>query len=935
MQVIQDHDSLRRVIRRVLLASVIGATSVASHAAEEDLSVLDTIVVTGSRLGRSDLNANSPITVVDEEFFKQKGTVNVEEVLNQLPQVVPGFNSQFNNGSDGTATVDLRGLGPTRTLVLVNGRRLVPATNTGRTDLNAIPAQLIERVDVVTGGASAVYGSDALSGVVNFVLKDSYEGVEVGTRYGISDRSDGKQRDAYVLLGGNFAEGRGNATLAITAYERESLFQSAREFSAVDLQGNGSLTGIAGRIDNAALNPFGAFGGNPASSNYAFNPNRSIRLFENDLPELNGGVGDRYNFAPVNYLITPQKRYTLNGFGRYEINDHVTAYAETYYVSNRAALNLAPTPATGLILPLSNPLLGADVLALAATRVDNPATAVNETTEPLIFRRRMVEFGARFNDQNFDTTQLNTGVRGDLGLGGWKYDVYYSFGRTTNSSGIRGDISRTRLNASLAGCPTGAGTVPNCRVVDFFGPGKITPEDVQFLQIGSAVDTFKFDRELAQGTITGSLGSLPAGPIDAAFGVEYRKDASEFVPSDPAQRGDLSGFNAVKGIKGSFDAQELYGELRVPVLASMPGAEYLGFGIKARYSDYSTVGNLNTYSGDLEYKPISSLKFRASYSKASRAPSVFELFEAGDQSFPSATDPCALVRSNGTPQTVSPATRVRCTLSGLPTGTIPAQGNSQVEALLVGNQALKEEQGTSYTIGLVWSPEWETDFSATIDYYNIKVDGYVGRAFGGITSQIAACFGNNAITTAPQYAADAACGSIRRNAAGELVVTQPLVNASELITNGFDLALNSSFALPADWRLSMRLDLGLLSSFSFDGDEYAEQTSANFGTLPKYRSNLRVMTERMGFQASINWNRLASVEERPGDGGDTVIPAWNYFDAAVSYKLAEKYTLALTVTNLLDESAPLILTGYTNTNTDNASYDLIGRRYGISVAAKF
>src|SRR5688572_3030417 len=225
----RNSDQSRRAARATIAAAVavaVTATS-AAHAQDQDQSTseIETVVVTGSRIARPDLQSNSPISIITEEFFQQKGSVNVEEVLNQLPQVVPGLTAQVNNGGDGTATVDLRGLGPTRTLVLINGRRFVPATNTGRTDLNAIPANLIERIDVVTGGASAVYGSDALSGVVNFVLKDDYEGAEVGSRFGQSERGDGNTFDVHALLGGNFGEERGNATLAMPYYKRDPVFQ--------------------------------------------------------------------------------------------------------------------------------------------------------------------------------------------------------------------------------------------------------------------------------------------------------------------------------------------------------------------------------------------------------------------------------------------------------------------------------------------------------------------------------------------------------------------------------------------------------------------------------------------------------------------------------------------------------------------------------------
>jgi len=926
-----SNPKLRCAVRATLATALAVATVTAAHAQDQDqdTSDLGTVVVTGSRIARPDLVSNSPISIISEDFFQQKGTVNVEEVLNQLPQVVPGLTAQVNNGGDGTATVDLRGLGPTRTLVLINGRRFVPATNTGRTDLNAIPANLIERIEVVTGGASAVYGSDALSGVVNFILKDDYEGAEIGTRFGMSAEDDAETFDVHALLGGNFADDRGNATIAATYYERDPLFQDKREHSLIDLQGNGSATGVAGRLDNSPFNPYGAFGGAGPNGNYAFNANGTPRPFINALPETNDGVGDRYNFSPTNYLVTPQKRYTLDAFLKYDLGDSVQAYAELYYIKNRAEANLAPTPATGLVLPVDNPLLTAQTIALLNTRED--------PTAPAIFRRRMVEFGERISDQNFDTSQVVMGMKGDIGQN-WGWDAYYTYGRTGESIGIIGDISVERLNASLAGCPEGVG-IRNCRVVDFFGPGKISAEDVQFLRIPSAVDTFEFQRQNVAAVINGTPFAMPAGDFGVAFGVEYRRDESEFTPSDSSQRGDLAGFTPQQPINGFFDVNEVYAEVNVPLLKDLPGVKSLAFEAAGRYSDYSTVGGLTTYKAGLEYKPISSLKFRSTFANANRAPSVFELFQAGDASFPTATDPCALSDAQNQeqyPDGIPADIATVCQLSGLPgDGTYAAQANSQVQASLVGNPGLAEETSDTVTVGLVWTPEFIDNFSATIDYYDIKVEGYVARLSGGAVAQIEGCFFSG-VSSAAEYAADVNCSNITRNPSGELLITQPLVNTGELVTKGFDISVQYAFSLPSELgRLSLRLDANLLDSYALDGEEYAGLTSGDFGTLPEIRSNLRLAYDKGPFQASLNWQRIGEVDERPGDGGDTHIDAWDYFDLYGRYTFAERFTVSAGVTNLLDKQPPVILTGFTNTNTDNTTYDGVGRRYFVGLKVGF
>ncbi len=901
-------------------------------------SQIEEVVVTGSRLRRPDLDSPSPISIVNEEFFEQKGTVNVEEVLNQLPQIVPGLGSQVNNGGDGTATVDLRGLGPTRTLVLINGRRFVPATNTGRTDLNAIPANLLERVEVVTGGASAVYGSDALAGVVNFILKDDFEGIEMGARFGQSTEGDAKTKDVFATFGGNFADDRGNAVIALSYYQRDPLFQDAREFTAVDRQSNGSATGIAGRLDNSPFNPFGAFNGTAAGSNYAFNANGTVRRFVNALPETNNGVGDRYNFAPVNYLATPQTRRTLDAFLTYNINESAQAYVETYYIQNRQNLNLAPTPATNLVLPVTNPLLTQSARDLLATRVVNPASPLpTGPNAPAIFRRRMVEFGPRLNVAKFDLTQIVAGAKGKL-ANDWNWDTYYSFGRTDSNVGIEGDISKARLNASLAGCP--AGSPAGCRVVDFFGPGKISAADVAFLRIGSAVDTLVFDRQLVAATANGPVGTLPAGEVSVAVGVEYREDKSIFNPSEASLIGDLSGFNPMAPISGGFDVKEGYAEIGVPLLRDKPGAQNLSFSGAVRVSDYSTVGQLTTYKGSLEWSPVDQLKVRGSYAKASRAPSVFELFQAGDTNAPTVTDPCALIRPTGAPQVVTPATQLICQFSGLPApGTLAVQSNSQATSSRVGNTNLDQEDGKTFTAGLVWQPPFLRGFSATLDYYDIKVTNYITRLAGGEASQVTACF-TSGVTTAAQYAADPNCANIGRQSNGDLFITSPLVNTGELKTNGFDLALNYAFGWDNVGKFSVRADAGYMNSYNLDGNEYVSQTSTDFGTLPKLRTNLRLVYDRGPFQASANWQRWGEVDTRPGDaqdGNDVTIPAFNYLDLAGRYRFGsdENYDLAIAITNVTNKSPPLILTGFTNTNTDNSTYDSIGRRYVVSVTAKF
>ncbi|HTJ19896.1 MAG TPA: TonB-dependent receptor plug domain-containing protein, partial [Steroidobacteraceae bacterium] len=473
----QTH-SLRRAVRFALLAGAAVIAAPSSYA--QDPSIQE-IVVTGSRIRIRDFEAISPVATVSADTIKSTGELSVEEVLNRLPQVVPGLTANSNNPANGTATVDLRGIGPQRTLVLVNGRRLTPSTSSGIVDLNNVPARLIERVEVVTGGASAVYGSDALSGVVNFILKDNFEGFDVGYQFGQSAESDGKDKQLDVLMGGNFADGRGNITAFASWYERDSVLQAAREFTRVDRSG-GSATGNA-RLANVPLNPYptaGTFlGGASNSRDYAFNLNGDggVRTRNDTLPETSAdGQGDRYNFAPVNFLLTPGERINLGAMGHLNIADHLTAYMDVMYVDSRSAQQLAPTPAVSIAFDPNSPLLSSQARALLAARPDPNA--------PAFLTRRMLESGSRLQETRSKLQQATVGFRGDLPFKDWEFDAYYQFGRTEFINATHNDVSRSRYAAGLSGCPEAFKRfVPNCVPVNGFGVGTISPEAANFIRL--------------------------------------------------------------------------------------------------------------------------------------------------------------------------------------------------------------------------------------------------------------------------------------------------------------------------------------------------------------------------------------------------------------------------------------------------------------------
>lgn len=916
--------SLRAVRRNVFLVLSVASLVISTGHAEDE------IIVTGSRIRLDDFTATSPIATVTSDVIESTGRTNIEQLLNTLPQVVPGFSATSNNPGDGTATVDLRGLGATRTLVLVNGRRLNPSVNDGTVDLNNVPTRLIERVEVVTGGASAVYGSDALAGVVNFILKEDFEGLDIGYQNGFSDEGDGNEYQVDMVLGGNFAEGRGNTTVYASYYDRESISQADRSYTRVDFQG-GSSTGITGRLDEVSNNPF------TPSGNYAFDADGSVRPFINELPETNGGVGDRYNFAPDNFLLTPQKRFQLGGLGKFEINDHAEAYAELLYVDSRSEVQLAPTPATSIRVDLDSPFLSQSALDLLATR-DDP-------NGPVVFRRRMVELGARSQESDSKLGQVTAGLRGDIDYKDWQYDTYMSYGRTDYDNYTSNDVSRSRFEAGIAGCPADYLQFnPGCVAVNPFGAGNISADAADWVRLNFA-DSTVFRRTVVNGTINGTLMELPAGDMGFALGAEYREDKSSYRPDQAKQSGDVLGFNAQQPISGSFDVKELFGELRIPLLKDAPGIGFLDAELGIRYSDYSTVGDVTAYKAGLNWSPVDAVRVRGMYQRASRAPSLFEVLENGDQGYTSSYyDPCEELDPLDDPDTAA-----FCATQGITDTLAFSTGSTQVEYFEYGSDTLEEETTDTWTLGLVLQPEPIPDLQISVDYWNIEVDDYITALGGGPFGIIDACFASLDLNSPACYSDELGLPLIYRDLAGELKVNVPLVNESQLETSGVDLQLQ--YGIPMDFASSRVSGLGETLQLSFvlswldeyvlDGIHY-EDTSGYYniqGTFPEWKAVLRLAYDIGPVNVAWVTSYIDDMDNQGNipefeDGGYSNIPSHTYHDLSAAWAIDETFELSAGIRNLFDKEPP-VYENYIDQNTDPSTYDMVGRFYFAGVRAKF
>ncbi|RME62101.1 MAG: TonB-dependent receptor, partial [Alphaproteobacteria bacterium] len=607
------------------------------------------IVVTGSRIPRADLAAASPLTVVEEAQVRFSGNLNIERLLNELPQAMPAATTTSNNPGTGTATVDLRGLGEARTLVLVNGRRHVPTTLDGIVDINQIPAPLVERVEIVTGGASAVYGSDAVSGVVNFIYKDHFEGIEYDASYDISGRGDAGILNTSVTMGGDFAQGRGNVAVHAGYLRRKGLLADKRDFSAQPLGDSAFCFSFSepsvlepcgsSRIPSGFLDDLGA----------TFTPDGDINfdVMFGDPGDPNDPFPFGFNYQTGTFLQLPQERFSAVALGHYDLSARITAYGEFSFLQHNTSLQDAPTPADITNFHFNyaaNPFLSADAKAEFASIDDafgNDLVAGDGVVFLSKMRRRLSEHGNRQTDAEFTAFRLVTGFKGEIATD-WRFDLSLNYGRTVNTSVVSNDGSERRFKNGLNAGFDNAGVIrclsqldaagdfnasldPDCVPINIWGENTLTPEMVAFTRL-DGISRVRYQQFIVEGSVLGRLATLPAGDMTLAAGASYRDERAKGVQDDATRLGDLLGFNAQDNTNGNFDVGEIFAELVIPVIADLPAMQRLDVNAAVRYSDYSTVGSVWTYAGGLSWQPVSDLHLRGQYQRAVRAPNIFELF---------------------------------------------------------------------------------------------------------------------------------------------------------------------------------------------------------------------------------------------------------------------------------------------------------------------
>jgi len=982
-------NSIRRAVRYALLTSATVAVAGAMSAQAADQNVAE-VVVTGSRIQRPDFESASPIVSIGEERFENAATLSVETLLNSLPQFVPSVTNTSNNPSNGgQANVELRGLGTQRTLVLLDGRRVVPSNGTGVVDLNLLPPALISNVEIITGGASAVYGSDAVAGVVNFKTKD-IEGVEFQTNFGQTSESDGDEMQFSVTAGTSFAGGRGKVVGNITYSDREEVLAAQRSFSRISLgfdpdigfapQGSGTIEEGATTIaaSQAAVDAvFARYGVAPGSVRgraFGFNTDNtlfstgtgapgSVRNFRGSMTDSFNDAQFTYNFAPTNYLQLPLERTSFFGRASFEISGAAEVYFQGIAAQYDADTQLAPTPGTQLLVPLSNPFVSADVRALAASRGDaftDPAMAAAARSANLSVNKRLTELGPRFENNEYTTYQALSGVKGDLFGGDWNYDVYGSYGRVELDNVQLGSISRSAVEQLTFAADGGQAA---CGGFNPFGLGSISAACSDFVTV-DALNKTTVQQTIAELVLTGPVASLPAGELRTAFGAFYKKDEFEFIaddklravttgvpaapgrPGTTAGRVDVAGFNASDNTVGDTDSTEFYVETLVPILTDMPGAKRLEANLGYRVADYSTVGTVDSYKGELTYQPITSLTFRGSYQRAVRAPNISELFQPQLTNFPSINppDPCA---TNSAQRRGANGAQVRslCSAQGLNAGLIDTFTfpNSQVQGLQGGNPNLGEETSDSVTYGVVYRPDSDnrflSAFQVSVDYYNIEIEDAI-QAIAAVDF-VDRCY-DPAFN--PNFdPGNTFCGFFQRDpSSGEIInAAEVQQNIGAIETAGIDVQV--------DWAADIgagRLGVNLLGSWldkydqqDLPGDEFTELVGTigtNVGTaFPRWKGTLNT-NYALPFGLGLN-ARLRYIDNiKDVAFTDFELGSITYVDLTASYDFKEGpmkgLSLRLGVLNAADRD-PNIYPSFVQSNTDPSTYDVLGRRFFAS--AKF
>lgn len=928
-------------------------------------TTLETVEVTGTRIRRVDMETASPVFIIDQQTIERTGAATIGDFLQDIPAISgAATNPAVNNGGgDGAATVSLRGLGDSRTLTLLNGRRMV------YNDINSIPMAAIARVEVLKGGAAAIYGSDAIGGVVNFILKRDFEGGELSVGYGQSFKSDGERVLGNVTYG--WSGERGSVLLNLNYNDQKEVSAADRDYSrdALTLYSGTVTVGGSSRTTTgryavpraaAAANGINCPGTGPtvALTRIEGRPGRGWSDFRCFNPAT-----DLFNYQAVgNLQLTPQERAGLFFAGRFDLTDEANAYAEIVTQSTRSYGQIAPLPFD------ARP--GLDDVPISPQSVFWPFTGLTTGLVNNDLRLRLSAIGNRRFSFDTDMQQISTGIEGTFLDGRWGYDVGFTYGKLEQQATSTGYLFTPALAAALGPsfrdasgvlrCGTPGNVIPNCTPVNFFGDLS-SPDDRAALARISSPSVNEFDASLKNlyATVSGDLFSLPAGGVAGAFGIEYREEESAFVPSflavvDPTNYTCLISSEAcTTSAIGGFDITEVYGEALFPLLADAPYASSLNATLGVRWSDYSTFGSTTNTKIGFEWRPLGELLVRGTVDEVFRAPTVSDLYQGDSASSDSFSDPCNRWRGAppGSPQLLA--------CRNVPTDGSFNQTDTQLSAIKGGNPNLRPETGKVFTYGLIYDPQWLAGSSFSLDFWRVYLNDTIGTI--GTQTILNNCFNNGAF-----------CDLFTRLPSGEILrLFDRNANVGRTDTSGFDVGARYRLD-DTDWG-SFRFSIDATYTARFDvktivlGEVVAQQflagtflSSAN-GGLGNY-SRVRALGT-LGWSLGA-WDAQWVTRYVSGFSVGTVYPntrtntcadlalaivpggtpgcrfdrgAQTYHNVQVGYEFEPWNTrVQFGIDNAFNKLPPILYQNNTlNGNTDERTFDTVGRYYWMTATVRF
>ena len=934
-------------------------------------SEVSEVVVTGTLIRNPNYVASSPIVQTSVEQIRQSGAVAVESALNQLPQFTPaGSSSTGGQGTGGHATLNLHGLGANRNLVLLDGRRLPLADIAGDVDVNLIPQSIISGVDVITGGASAVYGSDAMSGVVNFKTITNFEGVRADVQYGNSFKGDYQTYDAAIALGTRFADDKGHALFSVSYTNRQGLSGSKRDFFKLvtpsSFIGQGTFVPSATNLPNqATVNAlFAGYGvATPVSNTLSlgFNDNGTLftqtgaKNYQGPTTGLFAIIGGnvRMPVGVQGMIENPLDRKSFFFKGDYDLTADITAYAQALFVDSTV------TTASGgsltqfgnlTTVPVTNPFIPADLRTLLASR-PNP-------TAPFTWNGRYVGIPYKSWDENYKTSQFLGGFRGTLPMNAWTWDAFASYDTTDHLQSNHHAVLKSQVQA-LLNAPDGG----NSLCAGGFDPfGLVNAKNVspacQAFMTTTAHSSEHLTQFNSQGTVSGPIFSLPAGDVQLALLADYRRNTYNYEPDSQLAAQNIEAVIASQHSKGSVSVKEFAAQVDVPLLKDEPFAYKLNVGGAYRYSDYNTSGGVSSYEGEAKWWPVESLLLRGSYQRAVRAPNIGELFAAASGSqiafgTPPASigDPCD-VRSTARTGANGAQVRTLCLAQGIPSAVIDTYTfpTTATAGLSSGNPNLRPEKANTYNLGGVWTSRfenpWVANLSLSVDYWNISITDVIS-VVPGLTA-LAKCY--NLDGSNPGYSAtNQFCQLLSRDAQGQLeVINTPFLNLGGLKTDGVDFQI--------DWRMPLAdagidaipgevaIDSGISWTRHHEvqtlpGTAFQDFAGTNTNGAPfaKWKA-LTTFTYRTGpAMVGLRWRYMSKMKDvtavtTPKNPG-LPVPAYNYFDLIGTYDIRRDVQLRAGITNLFDKGLPIVSSS--QNSTDIGTFDPVGRQFYVGLRASF